>query len=81
MDHTVDEDYSVRGRLSDVYKKLDHDRFIACNRSFIVNLRYVTEIRSDHVMLGSIKVAVSKSHRKEIQTRFAAYLDKSGSGT
>ena len=79
--HTVDEDYSVRGRLSDVYKKLDHDRFIACNRSFIVNLRYVTEIRSDHVMLGSIKVAVSKSHRKEIQTLFSAYLDKSGSGT
>lgn len=74
--HTVNGDYTVRGRLSDVYEKLDHDKFIACNRSFIVNLRYVTEIRSDHVLLGGTKIAVSKSHRKEIQTRFSAYLDK-----
>ena len=74
--HTVNGDYSERGRLSDVYAKLDHNRFIACNRSFVVNLRHVTEIRSDHVMLGSIKIPVSKSHRKEIQTRFSAYLDK-----
>lgn len=59
-----------------MYAKLDHNRFIACNRSFVVNLRHVTEIRSDHVMLGSIKIPVSKSHRKEIQTRFSAYLDK-----
>lgn len=74
--HTVNGDYSERGRLADVYAKLDHNRFIACNRSFIVNLRYVTEIRSDHVMLGDTKVTVSKSHRKEIQTRFSAYMDK-----
>lgn len=74
--HTVNGDYTVRGRLSDVYEKLDHDKFIACNRSFIVNLRYVTEIWSDHVMLGSTKITVSKSHRKEIQIRFSAYLDK-----
>lgn len=74
--HTTGGDYTVRGRLSDVYEKLDHDKFIACNRSFIVNLRHVTAIGSDHVMLGSTKIPVSKSHRREIQTRFSAYLDK-----
>lgn len=74
--HTTGGDYTVRGRLSDVYEKLDHDKFIACNRSFIVNLRHVTAIGGDHVMLGSTKIAVSKSHRREIQSRFSAYLDK-----
>lgn len=74
--HTTGGDYTVRGRLGDVYEQLDHEHFMACNRSFIVNLRYVTEIWSDHVMLGKIKISVSKPHRKEIQSRFSAFMDK-----
>ena len=74
--HTVGGDYTVRGRLSDVYDQLDHDYFLACNRSFIVNLRYVTEIRSDYVMLEGTKISVSKSHRKEMQSRFSEFLNK-----
>ena len=74
--HTTGGDYTVRGRLGDVYEQLDHDYFLACNRSFIVNLRYVTEICTDHVILNGTKISVSKSHRKEIQSRFAAFMDK-----
>ena len=43
--HTTGGDYTVRGRLGDVYEQLDHDYFLACNRSFIVNLRYVIQSR------------------------------------
>lgn len=74
--HTVKGEYNVRGRLSKVYEMLDHDRFILCNRSFLVNLRFVTGIWSDHLMVGNTKITVSKSHRKEITSRFAAYLEK-----
>ena len=74
--HTTGGDYTVRGRLGDVYEQLDHDYFLACNRSFIVNLRYVTEICTDHVVLNGTKISVSKSHRKEIQSRFSAFMDK-----
>lgn len=74
--HTTGGDYTVRGRLGDVYEQLDHDYFLACNRSFIVNLRYVTEICTDHVILNGTKISVSKSHRKEIQSRFSAFIDK-----
>ena len=74
--HTTGGDYTVRGRLGDVYEQLDHDYFLACNRSFIVNLRYVTEICTDHVILNGTKISVSKSHRKEIQSRFSAFMDK-----
>lgn len=74
--HTVKGEYNVRGRLSRVYEQLDQDRFIVCNRSFIVNLRYVSGIWNDHVMVGDTKIAISKSHRKEIAMRFSAYLNE-----
>lgn len=74
--HTIKGDHNVRGRLSDVYEKLDKEQFILCNRSFIVNLRFVTGIRSDHVMVGDMKIAVSKSHRKEIMERFSGNMNK-----
>lgn len=74
--HTLGGEYNVRGKLSKVYELLDHDRFILCNRSFLVNLRYVTGIWSDHVTVGNVKITVSKSHRKEIASRFAAFLER-----
>lgn len=74
--HTVRGEFNVRGRLSRVYEMVDHERFILCNRSFLVNLHYVTGIWSDHLLVGNTKIAVSKSHRKEIASRFAAYLEK-----
>lgn len=73
--HTVRGEFNVRGRLSKVYEMLDPERFILCNRSFLVNLRYVSGIWSDHVLVGNTKITVSKSHRKEIVSRFSAYLD------
>lgn len=74
--HTTRGEFNVRGRLSKVYESLNPEHFILCNRSFLVNLRYVTGIWSDHLTVGSVKIAVSKSHRKEISSRFAAYLEK-----
>lgn len=73
--HTTKGDFNVRGRLSDVFEKLDPERFIVCNRSFIVNLRFVSGIWSDHVLVGDTKISVSKSHRKEILARFSAFLE------
>lgn len=73
--HTTKGDFNVRGRLSDVYEKLDPERFMICNRSFIVNLRYVSGIWSDYVLIGDTKISVSKSHRKEILARFSAFLE------
>ena len=45
--HTTKGNYDIRGRLSDVMKRLDPKRFIMCNRSYVVNLRY--EIGRAHV--------------------------------
>ena len=75
--HTIRGDYTVRGRLSDVSEKLSPDRFVMCNRSFIVNLRHVSNVTSDYLLIGDTRISVSKSHRKELMKRFSSFLGDS----
>ena len=75
--HTTRGDYTVRGRLSDVSEKLDPEKFVMCNRSFIVNLRHVSSVTADYLLIGDTRISVSKSHRKELMKRFSNYLGDS----
>ena len=75
--HTAQGDYTVRGRLSDVSEKLDPDKFVLCNRSFIVNLRHVSNVNADYLLIGDARISVSKSHRKELMKRFSSFLGDS----
>ena len=75
--HTTDAEYTARGRISDVNDKLDPKRFAMCNRSFVVNLRYVTSINSDSLTIGDTRISISKSHRKALMQRFSSYLGDS----
>jgi DNA-binding LytR/AlgR family response regulator len=72
--HTTKGNYEVRGRLSDVIQKLDQKRFIMCNRSFVVNLRYVSSACSEYLVVDGKKVYISKSHSKEIMKHFSNFL-------
>ena len=72
--HTEKKEYTSRGRLSDVLEKLDSERFVLCNRSFIVNLRYVSNISRDYLMIGNTRIPVSRSHRQELMQRFSSFL-------
>ncbi len=75
--HTTRGEYTVRGKLSDACQKLSPDRFVMCNRSFIVNLRHVSNVTSDYLMIGDTRISVSKSHRKELMKRFSSFLGDS----
>ena len=75
--HTTRGDYTVRGRISDVKGKLDQNHFVMCNRSFVVNLRYVTHVGSDYLSIGDTRISISKSHRKNLMQRFSSFLGDS----
>ncbi len=75
--HTTRGEYTVRGRLSDVIEKLSPERFVMCNRSFIVNLRHVSNITSEFLFIGDTRISVSKSHRKDLMKRFSSFLGDS----
>lgn len=75
--HTEQGEYKVRGQLSEVRKKLDEQHFILCNRSYLVNLRHISSVHDDYLVVHGEKVQISKSHRKEIEQRFINYLGES----
>ncbi len=75
--HTTRGDHNVRGRLGDVASKLDPDKFVMCNRSFVVNLRHVSSVTADYLVIGGSRIPISKSHRKELMKRFSSFLGDS----
>ena len=64
--HTDAREYRMKASLADTEKELD-EYFFKCQRSFIVNLRHVLQIGSDHVVLKSgTEVPISRGMAQKI---------------
>ena len=66
---TKEHDYYIQGNLTQVEKKLDN-RFIKCNRSYIINLEQVDSYDTKNNKItfknGSTLYAISRDKKKEI---------------
>lgn len=64
--HTADGDYRMKNSLAETKRALD-EYFFQCQRSFLVNLRYVARIKSDCVVLtNGENVPVSRGMAEKI---------------
>ena len=72
--HTDGGDVRVRGQLSEVHERLENQHFMLCNRSYLVNLRYISSLSENHLIVAGASIPISKSRRKEIEQRFVDYL-------
>ena len=54
-------------------KDLPAGMFVRCNKSMTVNLHNVTRLEGDQLLIGDEKIAVSKSHRKEVLSALNLY--------
>jgi DNA-binding LytR/AlgR family response regulator len=71
--HTLDDDYTVRMKFTDIKNKLD-DRFIATHRSFMVNLAYIKHItRTDAVLDNGDKIPLSRRLYQSVCKTFIEY--------
>ena len=66
---TIDKDYYIQGNLNQIEKLLD-ERFIKCNRSYIINLEQIESYDTKSNILtfknGITLYAVSRNKKKEI---------------
>jgi len=66
---TKEHDYYIQGNLTQVEKKLDN-RFIKCNRSYIINLEQVNsyDTKNNKIIFkdGSVLYEISRNKKKEI---------------
>lgn len=74
--HTVDGDYTVRGKLSSVEQRLPADSFFRCSASFLINLRYTTQVAGEDVYVAGTPIRFSRAKKKELLTAIASYLGK-----
>lgn len=71
-----DREYWCYERLDSVKKRLN-EQFLACHKSYVVNMEHILEFRNMEVELsGGNRVPVSRSRYKESKSRFFTYLSR-----
>lgn len=65
--HTIDEEHSVMMTTRELISNLD-DTFVRVHNSYIINIRFVREIRNDYLTLNMEKgsdiwVPISKNYK------------------
>lgn len=71
--HTGDKEIRQWGTLGKFEALLKEARFVRCNTSYLVNLKYVQSIRKDEVIVNGKALPVSRSKRKEFLSALAQY--------
>ena len=70
--------YKSYGRLKDVEIKLEKFNFVRCNNCYLVNLKYVTEIKSYVAVIGDEELKISRPKRKDFVRAVNNYLASGG---
>lgn len=76
--HLDTETLEVGGSLQQMEERLAGQPFTRSSNSYLVNLRYVTNLRKDAVLLGSEELPLSRSRRAEFLQRLSDYMSGGG---
>lgn len=74
--HTEEGVFRTRGKLGAAEQQLPAESFFRCSVSYLINLRYVTQVSGDTVQVAGNELPVSRGKRKELMTAIAAYLGR-----
>ncbi len=80
--HTAEKIIETRGTMYEIAEKLQENNFALCDRSFLVNLKYVTEVSQNtvSVRVGNRKdsLPISRPKKKEFMDTLTVYLAQEG---
>lgn len=72
--HTVDGDFRAYGQLSKLERELADKNFYRCQNSYLINLKYVTEIKANYVMVRDVEIPISRNKHKKMYDVMCKYL-------
>lgn len=73
--HTINKDFDARYSLEKIEKDLNVEGFVRCHKSFIINLNYVENIKSNVAILDSDEeVPISRYRHKDVKEKFLKFL-------
>lgn len=71
-----DETIRVRGKsMKELTKGLENYGFARCGVSYLVNLRYCTEIQGDMLTIGGHQVHISRNAKKDFLRKLREYIN------
>lgn len=72
--HTTGAVYRTSGTISQAKQQLGERHFKQCNRYCLVNMRYVTSVQGNELIVGGETVQISKRRRKEVLDALMRYF-------
>ena len=72
--HMTDETVSATGTLKSVQTSLAGLPFVLCNRCYLVNLHYVTQVNGNTVTVGGEQLQISVPKKKEFMLALNKFL-------
>lgn len=63
--HTTAGDFSTRKSMAELEMMLEDKGFARCNTSYIVNLKFVKEVRGNDVVVGEDTLLISRARKQE----------------
>ena len=72
--HTDEGEYCVRGTMQSVEQALELHPFVKCNHWYIVNLKHVSEVRRNTVVVGGHMLEISRRNRTPFLKALADYV-------
>lgn len=76
--HTVNNNIEIRGTLSTYVHQLKDYDFVLCNRCYLVNLKFVSRVTTEYVIIGEEKLILSKSRRTDFISAINAFISRGG---
>ncbi len=73
--HTKDAQYeSTTASIGKLEKELGSVNFFRCNKCYLINLRFVTGIDKDDVLLGDKNIPVSRAKKSDLKKALVTYM-------
>lgn len=75
--HTLDGEYTAFDTLGNLEKRLGPG-FARCNRSYLVNLRFVNAVQGDTLLIGGHTLKIGRTKKKEFMQQLSEYYQNGG---
>lgn len=72
--HTASGEYTERKNISTLGERLEKFNFIMINRCYLVNIKYITEVKTSSLIVNKDELSVSRSRKNAVKKALADYL-------
>ncbi len=72
--HTKNQVYRQKGTLKEIEGKISELPFKRCNNCYLINLKYVSGVDKDDVIVGGDRLKISRPKKREFLQAIAEYM-------